>query len=284
MPMSKPVRCGSSPPPVRKESRCVRTCRPSPSRPCRVFPPAAGGDYSGRPICPSRWSTRSEPTPQAPSSRRTRAPWSPPTRSRWCARRLSNSCNSSATTSAIGRGRSRPPAFSRIDRMSPMLVLRLAKIAMIAALAAFAFIVAYDNIVDYDSNYEFVRHVLSMDTTFPNNALMGRAITDKRIWTIAYAAIIAVEALTCLLLSVGALALLTRLKAPAGRFNRAKVLAVAGLTVGFGLWFFGFLVVAGEYFAMWQSQTWNGQEAAFRITMVMLGVLIFVTLPDRDTA
>jgi predicted small integral membrane protein len=74
---------------------------------------------------------------------------------------------------------------------------------MIAALAAFAFIVAYDNIVDYDSNYEFVRHVLSMDTTFPNNALMGRAITDKRIWTIAYSAIIAVEALTCLLLGFG---------------------------------------------------------------------------------
>jgi predicted small integral membrane protein len=163
-----------------------------------------------------------------------------------------------------------------------MVLFRLSKIAMIAALAAFAFIVAYDNFVDYDSNYEFVRHVLSMDTTFSNNALMGRAITDKRIWTIAYAAIIAIEALTCLVLSVGALALLMQLKAPAERFNRAKVLAVAGLTVGFGLWFFGFLVVAGEYFAMWQSLAWNGQEAAFRIVMVMLGVLIFVTLPDRD--
>ena len=65
-------------------------------------------------------------------------------------------------------------------------------------------------------------------------------------------------------------------------FNRAKVWAVAGLTVGFSLWFFGFLVVAGEYFAMWQSKTWNGQEAAFRITAVLLGVLIFVCLPERD--
>ncbi len=163
-----------------------------------------------------------------------------------------------------------------------MVLLRLSKIAMIAALAAFAFIVAYDNIVDYDSNYEFVRHVLSMDTTVPNNALMGRAITDERIWTIAYSAIIAVEGLTGLLLLAGALALLARLRAPAERFNCAKIWTVAGLTVGFGLWFFGFLVVAGEYFAMWQSQTWNGQEAAFRIIMVMLGVLIFVTLPDRD--
>ncbi len=164
-----------------------------------------------------------------------------------------------------------------------MLLLRFSKIAMIAALAAFAFIVTYDNIVDYNSNYDFVWHVLSMDTTFPKNELMDRAITDKRIWTAAYAAIIVVEGLTCLLLAIGALALLTRLTAPAERFNRAKVWAVAGLTVGFGLWFFGFLVVAGEYFAMWQSHTWNGQEAAFRITMVILGVLIFVTLPDRDT-
>ncbi len=163
-----------------------------------------------------------------------------------------------------------------------MLVIRLAKIAMIAALAAFAFIVTLDNIVDYDSNYEFVKHVLSMDTTFPGNALMHRAITDKSVWTAAYALIIAVEGLTSLLLAIGALLLLIRLTAPAAVFNRAKVCAVAGMTVGFGLWFFGFLVVAGEYFAMWQSKIWNGQAAAFRITMVILGVLILVSLPDSD--
>jgi len=163
-----------------------------------------------------------------------------------------------------------------------MLVVRVAKIVLIAALAAFAFVVTYDNIADYNSNYEFVRHVLSMDTTFPNNALMHRAITDPRLWTAAYIIIIATEALTSLLLIIGALALLALINAPAAAFNRAKVWAVAGLTVGIVLWFFGFLVVAGEYFAMWQSKTWNGQEAAFRITAVLLGVLIFVCLPDRD--
>jgi len=163
-----------------------------------------------------------------------------------------------------------------------MLMVRLAKVVLVAAVAAFALIVAYDNIVDYGSNYEFVRHVLSMDTTFPNNALIGRAIVNPRVWTAAYVTIIAVEGLTALLLFVGARVLLIRLKSPAGEFNRAKGWAVAGLTLGFGLWFFGFLVVAGEYFAMWQSQTWNGQQAAFRLTTVILGVLIFVSLPDGD--
>jgi len=163
-----------------------------------------------------------------------------------------------------------------------MLVIRLAKIVMVAALAAFAFLVTYDNLVDYGSNYEFVRHVLSMDTTFPGNALMDRAITNPRLWKASYTAIIAAEGLTCLLLTIGAVALLTRLRATADAFNRCKVWAVAGLTVGFAVWFFGFLVVAGEYLAMWQSRSCNGQEAAFRFTMVILGVLIFLALPDRD--
>jgi predicted small integral membrane protein len=93
-----------------------------------------------------------------------------------------------------------------------------------------------------------------MDTIFPDDALKDRAITDTRLWRAAYATIIAAEALTALLLTIGAVALLRRLGAPADAFNRAKSWAVAGLTVGFGVWFFGFLVVAGEYLAMWQSR------------------------------
>ena len=57
---------------------------------------------------------------------------------------------------------------------------------------------------------------------------------------------------------------------------------IAAATLAFLVWFFGFMVVAGEWFAMWQSQTWNGQEAAFRFYMAVLGVLIFVCLPDGD--
>ena len=95
-----------------------------------------------------------------------------------------------------------------------MVLIRLAKVAMIGSLAAYAFIVAYDNVVDYGSNYEFVRHVLSMDTTFPGNALMHRAITNESIWRVAYALIIATEGLTALLLALGAVMLLGRLRAP----------------------------------------------------------------------
>jgi predicted small integral membrane protein len=165
-----------------------------------------------------------------------------------------------------------------------MIVTRLAKVTMVTALAVYALIVAYDNIVDYGSNYEFVRHVLTMDTTFDASTLKYRAISNETMWRVAYALIIGAEGLTGLLLMFGAIALLKRLTAPAKIFNGSKICAVVGLIVGFGLWFGGFMVIAGEYFAMWQSKVWNGQEAAFRITAIILGILIYVTLPDDDLA
>jgi predicted small integral membrane protein len=163
-----------------------------------------------------------------------------------------------------------------------MRVVRLSKITMMAALAAFAFIVTYDNLIDYGSNYEFVKHVLSMDTTFPGNKLMGRAITEPKLWALAYGGIIAAEGVTFLLLAMGAVAMALAMRAPAAGFHRAKVWVVAGVTLGFLVWFFGFMVVGGEYFAMWQSKTWNGQEAAFRFYITMLAVLIFVIQPDGE--
>ena len=82
------------------------------------------------------------------------------------------------------------------------------------------------------SNYQFVRHVLSMDTTFPDNALRPRAIDSETLWPAAHAVIIAAEASTGLLLALGAVVLLGRLRASVKIFNHAKLWAVAGLTLG----------------------------------------------------
>jgi len=163
-----------------------------------------------------------------------------------------------------------------------MIVIRLTRIAVITALAVFALLVAYNNVFDYNSNYQFVRHVLSMDTTFPDSALRSRAIDSETMWRAAYALIIATEASTGLLLALGAVLLLGRLRANATIFNHAKLWAVAGLTLGFCLWFFGFIVIGGEYFAMWQSEIWNGQDGAYRIATTMLAALVLVSLPDGE--
>ncbi len=163
-----------------------------------------------------------------------------------------------------------------------MLAIRLVKTAMVASTALFALLVTLNNLVDYGSNYEFVRHTLSMDTTFPGNALRGRAIASPALWTAGYWAIILTEAAVGLTLAWGAIRLAVTLRAGARTFNAAKTFAFVGIGLGFLLWFTGFLAVGGEWFAMWQSKVWNGQEAAFRFYMTLLAVGIFINQPDGD--
>ena len=141
------------------------------------------------------------------------------------------------------------------------MLIRLSKLAMVAAVAALFSVVAFGNITDYGTNYAFVQHVMSMDTLFPTTTITYRAITDPALHRAAYALIIATEAATAVLCWIGALALARRLAADAAAFNRAKTLAVVGLTLGFLLWHVGFMSIGGEWFGMWQSQQWNGVPA-----------------------
>jgi predicted small integral membrane protein len=160
--------------------------------------------------------------------------------------------------------------------------LRLTKIAMSASLALFAFLVAFGNVTDYGSNFAFVEHVLSMDTTFPDSALRWRAITSPILWQAAYWLIILGEALACAAYAIGTVALTRNLRASGAGFNRSKRFVYVATALGFLVWFLGFMVIGGEWFAMWQSKTWNGQEAAFRFYAAVLGAGVFIALEDRD--
>jgi predicted small integral membrane protein len=74
---------------------------------------------------------------------------------------------------------------------------------------------------------------------------------------------------------VGGIRLFSSIK-DAGRFNQAKDVAIAGLTLGIILWFTGFITVGGEWFLMWQSKVWNGQAAAFRLVVILGIVLLYL--------
>jgi predicted small integral membrane protein len=163
-----------------------------------------------------------------------------------------------------------------------MLAIRAAKAAMVAAIALFATLVAFGNVTDYHTNFEFVQHVLSMDSVFPFSTIKYRAITNPALHHAGYALIIAAEAATAALCWIGAGKLAWCLRAEAAAFNRAKTFAVAGLTLGFLLWQVGFMSIGGEWFGMWQSKDWNGVPSAFRFVMVIIAVLIFVALPDQE--
>jgi predicted small integral membrane protein len=70
------------------------------------------------------------------------------------------------------------------------MITRLAKIALVASVALLLTIVVFNNLTDYNSNFGFIQHVMSMDTAFPNNRGMWRAITSPVLHHVFYALII----------------------------------------------------------------------------------------------
>jgi len=162
-----------------------------------------------------------------------------------------------------------------------MHTIRIVKSTMVASVGFWSVLIAFNNIVDYGSNLAFVQHVLAMDTVFPDNAVKYRAITNPLIQQIGYWGIIATEWTMAALLLAGA----WRLFAAIGdrrAFIAAKALPAVGLLLVFLLYYIGFVAIGGEWFTMWQSTIWNGQQKAVMFLTCSTLVLIVLLLPEQD--
>lgn len=148
-------------------------------------------------------------------------------------------------------------------------------------------LVAFGNITDYGTNFDFVRHVLSMDTTNfgqePGVGLdpdvMWHAIENPVLWNLGYIAIIVLESIAAIALIV-AFVLLLRAAFGSGSFNSGRTWASIGLLLIVLLFAGGFIAVGGEWFQMWRSQAWNGLDTAIRNIMIAGIGLVLVHLPS----
>jgi predicted small integral membrane protein len=157
---------------------------------------------------------------------------------------------------------------------------RWAKTLLMAAMALYFTLVIFNNVTDFDSNYQFVRHVLSMDATFPGNHGMWRAIHSPAVHVAFYVGIIAWETANAVLGWWGFVSMLRARRGNEMEFARSKRVGIAALTSGMLLWFIAFMTVGGEWFLMWQSRTWNGEDAAFRLFVCEGIVLVLMMLRD----
>src|SRR5882762_3682055 len=147
------------------------------------------------------------------------------------------------------------------------MTLRIAKLALVFAVAIFYSLVVLNNTTDYDSNYQFVRHVLMMDSTFPGNRGMWRAVNSPVWHTVFYLSIITWETATMILCWLGGFMMARALRKTPAAFHQAKRMAISALTVRL---------------LMWQSKIWNGQDAAFRMFAVIGIILLLVIQPESE--
>ena len=162
------------------------------------------------------------------------------------------------------------------------MITRAAKILLLAGIALFYTLIVFNNVNDFNSNYQFVRHVLMMDSTFPGNHGMWRALPSPAVHLVFFISIILWEAATLILLWWGVVRLLRNLRQPAAIFHASKRVAVMALTLSMLMWLVAFLTIGAEWFLMWQSHTWNGQEPAFRMFAVVGLVLLILMQPESE--
>ncbi|PNG22127.1 DUF2165 domain-containing protein [Streptomyces cahuitamycinicus] len=152
---------------------------------------------------------------------------------------------------------------------TPRGALSLAATLLTATIALYMALVAFGNITDFGTNQQFVRHVLAMDTTFKDEDLMWRAITSRGLQDAAYVGIIVWETVAALVLIYGSWLWARR------DDLRARRMSTYGLLMVMLLFGAGFIAIGGEWFSMWQSEDWNGLDAATRI-FLFSGVVLIV--------
>lgn len=163
----------------------------------------------------------------------------------------------------------KPAAKTRpAERMLAAGALPVAATLLTGTVALYITLVAFGNITDFDSNQQFVRHVLAMDTTFKDDDLMWRAVGSTALQDAAYVGIIVWETLAALVLLTATGLWIGALRRSQGhdRARRAGTIGLLMLLVLFGA---GFIGIGGEWFAMWQSEDWNGLDAATRVVTLM---------------
>ena len=162
-------------------------------------------------------------------------------------------------------------------------VVRLSKGLIALSIGIFCLLVSTGNMLDFQSNYQFVKHVLAMDALEPwfkgGEALKWRAITSPTLQLIGYWIIILGELLAGIFATWGAINMLRRAKTGGTMFQKGKSFFLIGGTIAILVWYFGFAVVGGEWFAMWASQ-WNGQMKAYAFATFILLSIVYMLVPE----
>ncbi len=159
-------------------------------------------------------------------------------------------------------------------------VARTTTSVFVLMVASYYLVVAFDNITNPTnpnaSNWPFVQGVLSGDGVPADSGFEWRFIDATWFQAASYIGIMAMEAITGILLLIAGIVGLR-----GSRHQRSWVAAqrwtyVGGLA-GLAVFFFGFMVVGGNWFIMYLNSNWNGLEPAFQNSVITLAMLLLVT-------
>ena len=167
--------------------------------------------------------------------------------------------------------------------MKQWTVWRTARVVtslFILMVGAYYLVVGFDNITNPTnpnaSNWPFVQGVLSGDGVPADSGFEWRFIDATWFQAISYIMIMTLETITGIVLLVAGFKGL-RGSHNAARWSSAQKWTFIGGFLGLGVFFFGFMVVGGNWFIMYLNSKWNGLEPAFQNSVMTVSMLILTT-------
>jgi predicted small integral membrane protein len=157
-------------------------------------------------------------------------------------------------------------------------LIRYSKVTLMTYISIFGLLVMYSNFTDYSSNYEYVGHILSMDTTQVNTNIRYRAIDSPMLHHRIYWFIITMEVIYTVCCLVGTYHLYRKTNESADVFHEAKKLSIIGLLTALFIYYVCLQVIGVEWFDMDTSQTWNAKDWARHIVDFLLPLLIYIAI------
>ena len=154
------------------------------------------------------------------------------------------------------------------------------KIVLVGSIGLYTLIVAFNNLTDYDTNFRYVEHVMSMDSTFPNNNSGWRAIKSPWLHHLAYIAIILCELAIAALCALGGWRMWRSMQSDNATFRARQPSCYGRSGIGFRAvvhWFFGH---RRRVFLMWQSADWNASDLCFDLSLLNLLALVYINLQE----
>lgn len=165
-----------------------------------------------------------------------------------------------------------------MNNLTTNRVIRISKISLMSFISLFGLLVMYSNFTDYSTNYEYVAHVLSMDTTQHNPNIDYRAITSPMLQHRIYWFIITMEVTYTVFCLLGTYHLLKNINASPDDFHEAKKFSIIGLLILIFIYYLCIQVIGVEWFDMDTSSQWNAKDWARHIVDFIFPLLIYVCI------
>ncbi|WP_438300743.1 DUF2165 family protein [Pseudomonas sp. NMS19W] len=163
-----------------------------------------------------------------------------------------------------------------MNSLTTSQIIRRSKVAIVLMVGILGILIVFSNATDYNSNYIYISHILSMDTT--NSHLTYRSINSEMMHHRIYWMIMTLETIFTSSCLMGAYQLAKNINASEEQFHEAKKFAVLGFLVALFVYYLCLQVIGNEWFDMDRSKDWNAMKWAQSIVDFLVPALIFLVM------